>query len=264
MIYWILYLATGAFAGVLAGLLGVGGGIVIVPLLTFVFTAQGLVEGYILHIALGTSLASIMFTSISSFRAHHARGAVDWAVVRTISLGILTGTFLGSWVAAQFSSRFLAGFFVLFTYTVATQMLFNARPKPSRTLPGRGGMFGVGNIIGGISSWVGIGGGSLSVPFLAWCNVPIHRAVGTSAAIGFPIAVAGAAGYILNGLWVDGLPAETLGFVHLPALLGIALASVCTAPLGARLAHSLPVGRLKKIFAIFLIIMGTRLLLTLM
>lgn len=262
MTAWLLYLATGAFAGVLAGLLGVGGGIVIVPLLTFVFTALHMPADYILHLALGTSLASIMFTSISSFRAHHARGAVNWAVVRAISLGILTGTFCGSWVAAQLSSRFLGGFFVVFLYFVAVQMFFNIRPKPSRTLPGTVGMFGVGNVIGGVSSLVGIGGGSLSVPFLAWCNLPMHHAVGTSSAIGFPIAVAGAAGYLLNGLAVDGLPPYSLGFIYLPALVGIALASVCTAPLGARLAHSLPVGRLKKIFAIFLTLMGTRLLLS--
>ena len=260
MTFWLLYLATGAFAGVLAGLLGIGGGLVIVPLLTFVFTAQNLPSHYILHFALGTSLASIVFTSVSSFRAHHLRGAVNWKVVRSISLGILVGTFLGTWVAAQLSSRFLTGFFVVFLYCVAVQMFFNARPEPTRTLPRRAGMFGVGNVIGGISSLVGIGGGSLSVPFLVWCNVPIHTAVGTSAAIGFPIAVAGALGYMLNGLAVEGLPGGTFGFLHLHALTGIALASVFTAPLGARLAHSLPVAQLKRIFAVFLIIMGTRML----
>jgi uncharacterized protein len=258
--FWILYLATGAFAGVLAGLLGIGGGLIIVPLLTFVFTAQQLPAEYILHLALGTSLASIIFTSVSSFRAHHARGAVNWRVVKTISVGILTGTFFGTWVAAQLSSPFLKVFFVCFLYFVALQMLLNLRPTPSRTLPGGGGMFGVGNVIGGVSSLVGIGGGSLSVPFLAWCNVPIHHAVGTSAAIGFPIAVAGAAGYALNGIGVPLLPAETLGFVHLPALFGISLASIFTAPLGVRLAHSLPVAKLKKIFAFFLMVMGTRML----
>lgn len=260
MTFWLLYLATGAFAGVLAGLLGVGGGIIIVPLLTFVFTAQHLPAAYIQHLALGTSLASIMFTSVSSLRAHHGRGAVNWPVVKLISVGILTGTFFGSWVAAQLSTNFLRIFFVLFLYYVATQMLLNIRPQPSRQIPGQGGMFGVGNVIGGVSSLVGIGGGSLSVPFLVWCNVPMHHAVGTSAAIGFPIAVAGAAGYILNGLTVSSLPAGSFGFVYLPALIGISVASVCTAPFGARLAHSLPVGRLKKAFALLLLVMGTKLL----
>jgi len=262
MTAWLFYLGTGAFAGVLAGLLGVGGGVVIVPLLVFTFTAQHLPEAYILHLALGTSLASIIFTSISSLRAHHRRGAVNWPVVKGISPGILVGTFLGSWVAAQLSTGFLKGFFVVFLYYVATQLLLDIRPQPHRQMPGAGGMFGVGNVIGGVSSLVGIGGGSLSVPFLIWCNLPMHHAVGTSAAIGFPIAVAGAAGYLVNGLPAVGLPSGAVGFIYLPALVGIALASICTAPLGARLAHSLPVPRLKKVFAVFVLIMGTRLLLS--
>lgn len=262
MTAWLFYLGTGAFAGVLAGLLGVGGGVVIVPLLVFTFTAQHLPEAYILHLALGTSLASIIFTSISSLRAHHRRGAVNWPVVKGISPGILVGTFLGSWVAAQLSTGFLKGFFVVFLYYVATQLLLDIRPQPHRQMPGAGGMFGVGNVIGGVSSLVGIGGGSLSVPFLIWCNLPMHHAVGTSAAIGFPIAVAGAAGYLVNGLPAVGLPSGAVGFIYLPALIGIALASICTAPLGARLAHSLPVPRLKKVFAVFVLIMGTRLLLS--
>ncbi|MCP3176126.1 MAG: sulfite exporter TauE/SafE family protein [Desulfuromonadales bacterium] len=260
MTFWLLYLATGAFTGVFAGLLGVGGGLIVVPLLTFVFTSQQMPEAYILHLALGTSLASIILTSISSFRAHHARGAVHWGVVRGISLGILTGTFFGSWVAAQLSGRFLSAFFVVFLYTVSLRMFFNVRPKASMTLPKPAGLFAVGNVIGGVSSLVGIGGGSLSVPFLVRCNLPVHTAVGTSAAIGFPIAVAGTAGYVLNGLAVAELPAGSLGFVYLPALAGICLASVLTAPLGVRLAHSLPVARLKRIFALFLMVMGTRLL----
>lgn len=247
---------------VLAGLLGVGGGLVIVPVLTFIFTARHLPEGHILHLALGTSLASIMFTSVSSLRAHHARGAVDWLVVRRISFGIMVGTFGGSWVAAQLSTRFLKGFFVVFLYYVATQMLLNIKPQPHRQLPGRTAMFGVGGLIGGVSSLVGIGGGSMSVPFLIWCNIAIHRAIGTSAAIGFPIALAGAVGYVVNGLSIP-LPPYSLGYVYLPALVGIAAASIVTAPLGAKLAHSLPIDKLKKVFALLLIVMGTRMLLSL-
>lgn len=262
MTVWFMYIALGAFAGVLAGLLGVGGGLVIVPMLTFIFTARHLPEGHILHLALGTSLACIMFTSISSLRAHHARGAVDWQAVRRISAGIMVGTFSGSCVAAQLSTRFLKGFFVVFLYYVATQMLLNIKPKPHRQLPGPAAMFGVGGVIGAVSSLVGIGGGSLSVPFLTWCNVAIHRAIGTSAAIGFPIALAGTVGYVVNGLSAP-LPPFNLGFVHLPALLGISVASIVTAPLGAKLAHSLPIGTLKKFFALLLIVMGTKMLLSL-
>ena len=259
---WLLYLGLGACAGVLAGLLGVGGGLVIVPMLTFIFIARQMPAEHILHLALGTSLASIMFTSISSLRAHHLRGAVDWLVVRRITPGILAGTFCGSWVAAQLSTGFLKGFFVVFLYFVALQMLLDMRPHPHRQLPGRGAMFAVGGLIGGVSSLVGIGGGSMSVPFLIWCNSALRIAIGTSAAIGFPIALAGTAGYVVNGLAVT-LPPHTLGFIYLPALLGVSAASMLTAPLGARLAHNLPVGRLKKIFALLLVVMGTKMLLSL-
>ena len=260
---WLMYIALGGFAGVLAGLLGVGGGLVIVPMLTFIFTAQQMPAENILHLALGTSLASIMFTSASSLRAHHLRGAVDWLVVRRISPGIIAGTFFGSWVAAQLSTGFLKGFFVVFLFFVAVQMLLNIRPHPHRQLPGSVAMFGVGGAIGGVSSLVGIGGGSMSVPFMIWCNMSMHNAIGTSAAIGFPIALAGAVGYVVNGLAVT-LPPYTLGFVYLPALLGVSAASMLTAPLGARLAHSLPIGGLKKIFALLLIVMGTKMLLSLL
>lgn len=259
--FWLMYLLTGAFIGILAGLFGVGGGIIVVPMLAFLFSAQQFPESYILHLALGTSLATIAFTSVSSFRSHHARGAVLWPVVRTITPGILCGTFLGTWVAAQLSSKFLSVMFMLFIFYVATRMFLNVRPQPKHTLPGAVGMFGVGTLIGGISSLVGIGGGSLSVPFLIRSNQPMYSAVGTSAAIGFPIAVAGSIGYLLNGLAAPGLPPWSIGFIYMPALVGIAFASVLTAPLGVRLAHSLPVERLKKLFAVFLLLMGLRMLL---
>jgi len=258
MTFWLLYLALGALAGLLAGLLGVGGGIVVVPMLTFVFAAQQLPSPLILHLALGASLASIAFTSISSLRAHHDRGAVDWQVFRRVTPGILIGTLLGSWLAAQLSTRFLKAFFVFFLFYVALQMLLGVKPRPTRQLPGVGGMFGVGSVIGGVSSLVGIGGGSMSVPFLVWCNVSLHDAIGTSAAIGFPIAVAGAVGYVANGLAIKTLPPHSLGFVYLPALVGIAAVSVLTAPFGARLAHRLPVAHLKRFFALLLMVMGTK------
>lgn len=262
MMFWFIYALTGAVVGVLAGLLGIGGGIVIVPLLTFTFVAQQFPEAYILHLALGTSLATIIVTSISSFRAHHARGSVNWVAVKGLAPGILLGTFMGTWVAAQLSSKFLSVFFACFIYYVAIQMLLNIAPSPSRSLPGKAGMFGVGGVIGGISSLVGIGGGTMTVPFMGWCNQPMHTAVGTSAAVGLPIAVAGTLGYLLNGFFVTGLPTGSLGFVYLPALLGVAVVSYFTAPFGVRLAHALPVARLKKIFAIFLLLMGTRMVLS--
>jgi uncharacterized membrane protein YfcA len=256
----LLYLATGAIAGVLAGLLGIGGGLIIVPMLTFAFGTLGFPHDHILHMALGTSLASILFTSLSSVRAHHARAAVNWPVVLRITPGILAGTFGGAWVASFLSTNVLKGFFGVFLLYVATQMLLGFKPKPTRELPGTAGMFGSGSVIGVVSSLVGIGGGTLSVPFLVWHNTVVHTAIGTSAAIGFPIALAGSLGYITSGITVQGLPPWTLGFVNLTALGGIVAASVLTAPLGARLAHSLPVEKLKKSFAVLLYIVGTRMI----
>ncbi|MBI4798417.1 MAG: sulfite exporter TauE/SafE family protein [Desulfarculus sp.] len=258
LVSWLLYAGVGSVAWVLAGLLGVGGGLVIVPALTFVFTALNLPAQNIMHLALGTSLATIIFTSVSSVRAHHARGAVHWDIVARITVGIILGTLAGTWVAAQLSTGFLKGFFAVFLFYVAAQLLLDIKPKASRQMPGTAGTTGVGGVIGVVSALVGIGGGSLSVPFMLWCNVPAREAIGTSAAIGFPIAISGAVGYLVNGLATPGLPAMSLGYIYLPALAGVALASVLTAPLGARLAHTLPVPTVKKIFALLLIAMGAK------
>lgn len=258
--YWLLYGCTGLITGVLAGLMGVGGGLVIVPALTMIFTAQGFPHEYLAHTVLGTSLASIIFTSISSFRAHHKRGGVNWRIVRDITLGILVGTFCGSWVAAQLSTNFLKIFFAIFLLLVAAQMFLDFKPKASRDMPGVVGTNLAGLLIGLVSALVGIGGGSMSVPFMIWCNVDTRNAIGTSAAIGFPIAIAGAAGYLINGLKVTGLPEFSLGFIYLPALLGVALLSITTAPLGAKLAHTLPIPVLKKGFAALLVLMAVRML----
>lgn len=260
MLSFALYIAVGAIGGVLAGLLGIGGGLVIVPMLVFCFELQNLPANLIMHLALGTSMASIMFTSVSSFMAHHKRGAVHWDVVKRIVFGILVGTYLGSCVAARMSSGVLKIFFVIFLFFVAWQMLSGKKPKASRQLPGTVGMFGAGNVIGVVSSLVGIGGGTLSVPFMVWHNIPIHQAIGTSAAIGFPIAVSGTIGYIMNGWNAAELPPYSLGFVSLSALVSIAIMSVLTAPLGVKLAHSLPVEKLKRVFAIILILVGTKML----
>ena len=258
----LLYCFLGIIAGILAGLLGVGGGLIIVPMLIFAFNLQHINPEIIMHLALGTSLATIIFTSISSFMAHHKRGAVLWQTVRRITIGILTGTFIGSCFVSLLSTDILKGFFVVFLYFVAYQFLTNRKPKPSRELPGIFGMFITGNTIGFISSMVGIGGGALSVPYMIWNNVTVYQAIGTSSAIGLPIAIAGTIGFVFNG-WGNTLtPAYSAGFVYLPALLGIAAVSVFTAPIGVKLAHSLPVGKLKKIFAILLIVVGTRMLIS--
>ena len=256
----VLYGLLGIVAGLLAGLLGVGGGIVIVPMLVFAFGRAGFAPESIMLLALATSLGSIMFTSVSSALAHSRRGAVDWQTVWRISPGILLGTFAGTYVAVLLSRRFLQIFFVVFLTYVAVQMLRGTRPRASRTLPGPWGMGAAGGVIGLISSLVGIGGGTLSVPFLVWHNVEMHRAIGTSAAIGFPIAVAGCCGYLINGLGATGLPPHCLGYLYLPALFPLVVCSMLTAPLGARIAHRLPVSRLRSAFAVLLICVGIKML----
>lgn len=257
---YLLYITLGAFAGVLAGLLGIGGGLVIVPMLYIAFEAQGFPDAHIQHIALGTSLATIIFTSLSSMWAHHKRGAINYTAFWRLTPGIITGTFLGAWLASLLSTGFLKAFFGLFLYYVATQMLMNIKPKPGRELPGQLGTFGAGNGIGIFSALVGIGGGTLTVPFLSWCNQTMHTAIATAAAVGLPIALSGTAGFVVNGWNVQGIPTPHVGYVYLPAFLGIICMSVLTAPLGAKLAHSLPVDKLKRIFAILLYVVGTKML----
>ncbi|MFH1817678.1 MAG: sulfite exporter TauE/SafE family protein [Pseudomonadota bacterium] len=256
------YGGLGLVVGFVAGLLGVGGGLIIVPVLIMLLHTHGQAVGMEPQLALGTSLATILFTSLSSVRAHHRRGAVEWPLVRRIAPGIVLGTLAGAALAARMPATVLKIFFVVFLFYAAIQMWLDFKPAPHRGLPGRIGTSLAGGVIGVVSSWVGIGGGTLSVPFMLWHNVPLHRAIATSAAIGFPIAFAGAAGYVLGGWTASGLPAGSLGFVYLPALAGIVLGSVLTAPLGARTAHRLPVRPLKRVFALLLFTLALRMVWT--
>ncbi len=257
----LLYLALGAFAGVMAGLLGVGGGLIIVPVLAWIFHGQEVADAIVMHLAIGTSLATIVVTSMSSVRAHHQWGAVLWPVVWQLTPGIVIGAWLGAAVAGRLPSAVLSKIFAVFVLAVAAQMAFGAKPAPHRGLPGATGMMAAGGVIGGLSAIVGIGGGSLTVPFLTWCNTAMRQAVATSAACGLPIALAGSVGYIFAGLHSADLPAWSLGYVYGPALVGVAAASMLSAPLGAKLAHTLPTETLKKVFAVFLTLVGTKMLL---
>ncbi len=257
----LMFCCLGAVAGILAGLLGIGGGAVIVPMLMVFFPILGLdSHPDLIKIAVGTSLGSIIFTAISSALSHHRKGGVDWRVVKYIALGIIVGTYGGSFVAAHMPGRILQGIFVCFLFYVATNMLFNRKPNPSRHLPGFTGITGAGLVIGSFSSLVGIGGGTLTIPYLVWHNVDMRRAVGTSAAVGFPIALAGCLGYIVNGWNVEWLPDYCFGYIYLPALFGIVLCSMMTAPIGASLVHKLPVPKLKKFFACFLYVVAVKML----
>ncbi len=252
----LVLLLMGAFGGFAAGLLGIGGGMLLVPFITMILTAKNFPPEFIVHIAIATSLATVMFTSLSSVRAHHQHGAVLWHIVKVLTPGILLGSWLGPWLGKQMNSAMLSLFFSAFIMLSATQMLLGKKPSGSRALPGTVGMLGMGGLIGVLAGLVGAGGGFISVPFMSRCNVKIHNAVATSAALGFPVALAGTLSNIYHGMSMQGLPAYSLGFIYLPALLVISLTSISFAPLGAKVAHSLPVASLKKCFALVLYCLG--------
>ena len=244
----------------MAGLLGIGGGGIMVPVLTTLFLAQGYATDTVVHIALGTSMASIIVTAIASLRAHHMHGGVLWSIVGQMCPGVIVGAIIGTFLAANLNSLYLAIFFSAFMFYVSIQMFLNRQPEPSRTIPGFAGLSVTSSGIGVISALVAIGGGSLTVPFLIWNNIDMRKAIGSSAALGFPIAVAGTAGYLVTG-WTRTLDQEnTLGFVYWPAVAAISIVSFMTAPIGARLAHSLPISKLKKIFSVFLIALSVKML----
>ena len=247
----ILELATlGICTGFLAGLLGIGGGMIMVPFITILLSQRGVDADLAVKMAIATSMATIIFTSISSVRAHHNRGAVRWDLVKGLAPGIVLGSMIGSLgVFAILKGSYLAIFFGLFVGFSATQMFLDKKPAPTRQVPGTVGLIGAGSGIGFLSGLVGAGGGFISVPFMAWCNVAIHNAVATSAALGFPIALANVLGYVISGRSVEGLPADAFGYIWVPALVVIAACSVFTAPLGAKAAHNLPVKKLKRVFA---------------
>lgn len=261
---WVAFPLLGVFTGFIAGLFGVGGGLMLVPLLFMMFAEQGIAQAHQMHLALGTAMATILFTSISSMRAHHAHGAVRWEIVRYMAPGLMLGTLAGTIMASHIPTQPLGVLFTVIVYYASWQMAFGFHPKPSHRLPGPLGLFTAGMVIGSISSLVSAGGGFMSVPFMLLCNVVIHQAVGTSSALGFPIALAGTVGYILSGWNVSERPEHALGFVYLPALLGVVAFSVLTAPMGAKCAHRLPVKPLKRAFGGFLALLATKMLYTLL
>jgi uncharacterized protein len=257
---WLVYLAIGALVGFAAGLLGIGGGVVMVPLLVLVFAAHGISPELVLHLALGTALAAMIFTSVSSMRAHSAHGGVDWKVARAMAPGMLVGSFVAALVAGMIPTRPLAVAFTAFVFYAATSILLDLKPATRRELPGTAGIFGAGAAIGTVSSLLGAGGAFMTIPFLAWCGIPLRRAIGTAAANGLPIALAGTAGYLIQGWSASDRPRWSLGYVYLPALALVVLTSTSAAPLGARLAHRWPVKRLRVIFALLLYFFAGRML----
>jgi len=261
MTLWLLtYVLLGLGSGFIAGLFGVGGGLTIVPILLLLFQAQGFPEDQIMHLALGTAMATIVVTSISSMRAHHRQGGVRWDIFRGMSPGLVAGTLFGSFFASHVPTQSLALVFTLIVYWASLQMLLDIKPKPTRQLPGASGLVSAGGLIGGVSSMVAAGGGFLSVPFMTMCNVPIRQAVGTSAALGLPIAAAGVVGYIVGGWSLAALPGPHLGFVYLPAFIGVVVSTIFMAPVGAGVAHRLPVKQLKRAFGLLLALLASKML----
>lgn len=257
---FLVYLLVGSAAGLLAGLFGIGGGLVIVPVLVVTFGLMGISETVLTHMALATSLTTIIFTSLSSVKEHHNHGAVDWMLVRWIGSGIVMGTALGVFLLADIAGEDLQLAIGVFALAMAAKMAFDINPSATRQVPGTAGLITSGGLIGFGSAWFGIGGGSFAVPFLTWVNVPMKRAVATAAACGLPIAITGAASNVFTGWGHVDLPAWTTGFVYWPAVLGIALTSVPCAKVGAKLAHKLDAKLLKRGFALLLLIVGLKFL----
>jgi uncharacterized membrane protein YfcA len=250
-------LVAGAAAGTTAGLLGIGGGVIIVPVLALVFSNEGVDPQILIKVAVGTSLATIMVTAVSSIWAHHRHGAVRWKLFRTMTPGVVAGSLIGAWLADQIPALWLTVSFIVFLMGVSLQMALGPLGA-GRSLPGPWALRGVSTMVGTVSALMGIGGGALHVPYLSWCGVPVKQAIATAASIGLPLAVASTAGFILTGLDETTLPPHSLGYINLPAFAGVVGASILFAPLGARLAHRLPDKLLKRTFALFLFILALR------
>ncbi|OAM30011.1 MULTISPECIES: sulfite exporter TauE/SafE family protein [Eikenella] len=257
---WLPLLAVGAAAGFLAGLLGIGGGAVTVPIVLWFLGKQGIGGAHSQHLAVGTSMAVMVFTTFSSALAQQKKGAVRWEFVRRMAPGLVAGSLLGSLVSNRIPTFGLQVLFIVFCYLVAAKNLFRLNPQPAAKLPGERAQVGVGGLFGLLSSWVGIGGGSLSVPFMMYCRVPVHQAVATSSVLAWPIAVSGAAGYLVSGWDVPGLPAGTLGFWYLPCVAALGVCTVLFAPLGVTAAHRLPPEWLKRAFGVLMVVIGSQML----
>ncbi|GGY50425.1 UPF0721 transmembrane protein [Bacterioplanes sanyensis] len=262
MSVFLLFLAVGAAAGLLAGLFGIGGGMVIVPVLVLTFEAQGVGADVLTHMAIATSLATIVFTSISSVLEHHRNGAVRWPLVARLSIGIVAGTALGVALITQVPGPVLQNIIGVFALLLAAKMFFDLTPGRDGHVPRDGALVGAGGLIGFGSSWFGIGGGTFTVPYLTWMQIPMRQAVASSAACGLPIAITGALSNVWAGWQASGLPAWSTGFLYWPAIIGIVLTSVPMAKVGARLAHRLDQNKLKKAFALLLCVVGLRFLLS--
>lgn len=257
MIY--AFLATGLLAGFLAGFLGIGGGFVVVPALTWLFLQDPATAPYAIHMAVGTSLGTMLVTSLSSIAAHQRKKAINWPLVRSLTPGLLLGAGLGALLADFLNGASLVRVVGVFALLAGLQLILARKPTGQKPLPGQPGVSLVGLVIGGISSLIGIGGGALTGPWQLWHGIRAQNAVATSAACGYPIAIAGSVSFVALGLGST-LPTGALGYVHLPAFAGIAITSALSAPLGAATVHRLPQAVVKRVFGGFLLLVGVRML----
>jgi uncharacterized membrane protein YfcA len=259
IVAWMLgYFVTGAFIGFLAGLLGIGGGMTLVPILAAMFAAQQFAPDHTVHLALGTGMASIMFTSSASVRAHHRLGGVDWSLVRRLGPAMVTGTLLATALSGWIPQRALALTFAVIVFAGATQILLGRKPPAGRATLGTPAMVAIGLLIGAVCGLVSAGGAFMTVPFMLFCGVAMTTAIGTGAALGVPVAVVGTLGYVFSGRHIPDLPPLALGFVHGPALLGIVAGSILTAPWGARVSHRMPLATLRRVFAGLMYLLATK------
>lgn len=258
----LLYVALGTFVGFMAGFLGVGGGGVMVPLLASLFAYQGIGAGHHVQLALGTALTSMIVTSAASTRAHNARGAVAWDVVGGMASGIVVGAYAATRVAAKVNAVYIALFFAVFMAIVAGQLLIGWRPAPSKTPMRHHTLIGVGIGIGAVSALAALGGRFLATLYLTHKNIEIKKAIGTSAAIGLPMAVAGSSGYMIGGWSATSDISYAVGYVYVPAFIATSIAGIISAPFGVRLSHSMPAAYLEKIFAIVSLLLSIKMLLS--
>jgi hypothetical protein len=256
---YIEFAIIGVVAGYLAGLLGIGGGFVVVPALTLLFLRDSATAPWAIHIAVATSLATMLVTSLSSILAHHRRGAIRWQLVRSLAGGLMLGAILGAVIADALQGDALVRVFGGFAVLAGLQLILSRNPEGEKPLPGQPGVSLVGLVIGAVSSLIGIGGGALTGPWQMWHGVRAQNAVATSAACGYPIAAAGTISFIWLG-YQGGLPGQGLGYVNLPAFAGIALTCALAAPLGAATVHRLPARFVRRIFGVFLVLVGLRML----
>lgn len=260
MIWLLAYAGGGAIAGFLAGLLGVGGGMTIVPVISAVLAAQQVAPDHVIHLALATAMCSIAFTSSATAVHHHRRGSVDWAMFRRMSPGMVTGTLLATMASGFIPQRILAISFSVIIIAAGLQILVGKKPAPGRAAPGMPVIFAYTLVVGVIAGLVSAGGAFLTMPFMVYCGVPMIAAIGTGVALAIPIAIMGSIGYIVSGWNAPGLPPYSLGFIYLPALAAIVCGSLLVVPFGVRVAHRLPVATLRRLFAVLLFLVAAKML----